>query len=65
MSGLQTKIEITGPEGSAVSRTASKLADTLRLDGKVVRLYDLTKPKSALPDPLPLDCHFIIIVRNA
>lgn len=64
MSAGVITIEFSGPQGSGKSKQASKLADTLRLDGKVVRYYDLEGAKGQLPDPLPTDCHFIIIVRQ-
>lgn len=64
MSGGPIRIEITGPEGSGVSKLASKWTTTLQLDGKVVRLYDETMKHGAIPDPLPTDCHVLILVRK-
>ena len=64
MNGGVTKIVFSGPQGSGKSKHAKKLAATLGLDGKVVRYYDLGEMKGQLPDPLPTDCHVIIIVRN-
>jgi len=56
-------IEISGPQGSGKSVAAKKIAEMFRLNGKVVRHYDLANGGS-LPDIMPTDCHYIIIERQ-
>lgn len=56
-------IDISGPQGSGKSIAAKKIAEMFRLNGKVVRHFDLSNG-SKLPEIMPTDCHYIIIERG-